>query len=159
MDGGGIIFLIILCLFISVSIFHIRIRKKCIYPVSLTRPRLVLMIAVPPMLLIVPYTTSKEWYYYLLTIVMGIAVGSVFMGQGISEKGIHYHGHSRSIITRLARWEDIGDIKFDTKKNKLKSFRYKTKYGNITIFPDQYYGPDRLDEIKKYIEDRQENKN
>lgn len=156
--GNGIIYLLMLCLFITISIFHIRIRKECIYPVRLTKPRIALMIAIPLILLIVPYTASKQWHHYLLTIVMGISVGSVFMGEGIGEKGIHYHGHSRSIIARLARWEDIENIKFDTKKNRLKSFRYKNKYGNITIFPDQYYGPEKINEIKEYIKDRQENK-
>lgn len=56
-------------------------------------------------------------------------------------------------VIRLAKWEDIKNVKISEDKGKLESFKFKTEI----IFPDQYYSSEDIDEINKYIQMRMKN--
>lgn len=46
MENQVVAYLLILLIFIFGSIYHFRIRKECIYPVKLTKPRIVLSVII-----------------------------------------------------------------------------------------------------------------
>lgn len=137
--------------FISISFYNFRIRKQCIYPVKLTKPRAILIIIIPLIFLCIAYNVGyNSWLKYLLAISASILIISRVIGEGIHEKGIYYHSGKR-IIATLAKWEDIKDIEIDMNKNQLKSFT-NTKIRK-KIYPDQYYRPEYMNEISKYLKD------
>ena len=141
-----IIFLLFTFIFIAISIYQFRIRKICIYSVKLTKPRVVLLIAVPLIFLgLAYYVGDKSWENYLLAISASLFIISGILGEGISKKGIYFRPTGATMmIIRLAKWEDIKDIKINDDKNKLESFRFKTE----TVFPDQYYNSEDILGIK-----------
>ncbi|MGO1469313.1 MAG: hypothetical protein ACTHW2_04765 [Tissierella sp.] len=155
-DKLGTVLILILA-FSAGAIYHFRIRIKCIYPVKLTKPRAVLLGIIPIVFIGMSYYLAENsWDSYLLAISGSIFMVSGILGEGISKKGIYYRPlGAGSQIMRLAKWEDIKDIKLNINKNKLESFKYKSKLKALTIFPDQYYNSKDIDKIDKYIKTQQ----
>ena len=149
MGNQMIIYFILLISFISGSIYNFRIRKQCIYPVKLTKPRIIILIITFLVLCGIAYTGGNLWQNYLLVISAILFLISRVVGEGIHERGIYY-SPGRGLLMRLAKWEEIKEIKINIAKNKLKSFKLKTK----TIFPNQYYNPEDIDEINQYIKNK-----
>ncbi|MPW25505.1 hypothetical protein GC105_06860 [Alkalibaculum sp. M08DMB] len=134
--------------FIFGSIYHFSIRRQCIYPVRLTKPRIILSTISPFIFCFIAYIGGNLWSHYILALLAAVFIISGVVGEGIHKKGIYYRpmGHA-ALLIRLAKWEDIKDIKIDINKNKLHSFRYKT----TTIYPGQYYSHEDINEFKKSI--------
>lgn len=147
------VFLILILVFSVGIIYNFRIRIKCIYPVRLTKPRAVLLAIIPMVLLAMAYYLGQNsWDNYLLAVSASLFLISRILGEGISKRGIYYRLlGTGSQIMRLAKWEDIKDVKVNIKKNKIESFKYKPKLKAETIFPDQYYNSKDIDKISKYI--------
>ena len=103
------------------------------------------------------FVGNGSWSNYLLAILASLFIISTIVSQGFGERGIYYLEHmvSRSIV-RLAKWEEIKDIKIDSDKNKLESFKFKNKPRRPTIFPDQYYSSEAISKIKEYASTRNE---
>ncbi|ABR48409.1 hypothetical protein Amet_2251 [Alkaliphilus metalliredigens QYMF] len=140
---------LLLLAFISGSIYHFRIRKQCIHPVRLTKPRIIISIITPFIFCFIAYIGGNLWNYYMLALVAAVFIISGVVGEGIHKKGIYYRPIGQAaLLIRLAKWEDVKDIKIDTNKNKLQSFKLKT----TTIYPGHYYSPEDINEIKKSIE-------
>lgn len=146
MEGQLTAFLLLIFVFSAGSIYHFRIRKQCIYPVKLTKPRVILLIIISLVFLAMAYYLGgNSWDKYLLAISASLFIISGVLGQGVSEKGIYYRPlGAASLIIRLAKWECIKNIKINAAQNKLESFRFKTE----TVFPDQYYNSQDILEIK-----------
>ncbi|MCC5911721.1 MAG: hypothetical protein JJT76_14950 [Clostridiaceae bacterium] len=140
------VYALLLLAFVFGSVYHFRIRKQCIHSVRLTKPRILISIITPFIFCIIAYAGGNLWYYYVLSLAAAVFIISGVVGEGIHEKGIYYGRIGLRI--RLAKWEDIKDIKIDINKNKLQSFKLKT----TTIYPNQYYNPEDINEIKKFIE-------
>ncbi len=147
MSGKIAVYGLLLLAFILGSIYHLKIRKECIYTVRLTRPRIIISTIAPLIFGFIAYIGGNLWYYYILALIATIFVISGVVGEGIHEKGIYYRGTRGLII--LAKWEDIEDIKIDTNNSKLQSFRHKS----TRIYPDQYYSQEDITEIKEYVEE------
>lgn len=148
MDNQIMLYWILLLFFVSISLYNFIIRKQCIYPVKLTKPRAVLSIIIPLVFLAMAYYLGENSRdNYLLAISASTLLISRIVGEGIHEKGIYYHKGKR-IVATLAKWEDIKDVKIDFNKNKLERFKLKSR----TIYPDQYYSSEDIDRIKKFIE-------
>lgn len=148
--------LIFILAFSGGAIYHFIIRKRCTYPVKLTKPRAILLIIISPVFLAMAYYLGKNSVFkYLLAISASLFVISGAIGQGISERGIYYRplGSAGQII-RLAKWEDIKNVKIDINKSKLEKFTYKSD----SIYPDQYYDSKYINKINKYIQQKQNNK-
>ena len=146
MEDQILVYFILLIAFISGSIYNFRIRKQCIYPVKFTKPRIIILIIMSLVFCGIAYIGGNLWRNCLLAILAILFVISGIVGEGIQERGIYY-SLGRGPLLRLAKWEEIKEIKIDTDKNKLKSFKLKTK----TIFLNQYYNPEDIDEINEYI--------
>lgn len=126
---------------------------KCTYPIKLTKPRIGLIVITLLVFIGMAYFVGNgSWSNYLLAILASLFIISTIVSQGISERGI-YHLELRvsGQIVRLSKWEEIKDIKIDSDKNKLESFKYKDKPRRPTIFPDQYYSSEAISKIKEYI--------
>lgn len=150
MDYQVAVYWILLLFFVSVSFYNFRIRKQCIYPVKITKPRIALIIITPLIFCSMAYYVGDNyWLNYLLAISAGILIISRVIGEGIHEKGIYYHAGTR-IVATLAKWEDIKDIDIDMNKNQLKSFT-NTEIRK-RIYPDQYYSSEDMNEIKYSID-------
>jgi hypothetical protein len=114
--------------------------------VKLTKPRAIILIVITLIFCSMAYIGGNLWYYYILALAGAISIISGVVSEGIHEKGIYYRG--RKGLNILAKWEDIKDIKIDTNKNKLHSFKLKT----TRIYPGQYYRQEDITEIKKFVE-------
>ncbi len=95
----------------------------------------------------ITYIAGNTWYNYILALSASIFLISGTLSQGFNEKGIYYL-YGRGILVRLAKWEDIKDIKIDRNKNKLLSFKLKT----LTMIVNQYYGSEDIDMLNEYME-------
>ncbi|RBP57398.1 hypothetical protein DES36_13011 [Alkalibaculum bacchi] len=144
-----VVYGLLIITFILVSMYNFKIRYECIYPVRLTKPRIIISIIIPFIFCFIAYIGGNLWHYYILALVAAICIISSIVGEGIHEKGIYYYPGKRLIAT-LAKWEDIKDIKVDMSKNQLKSF--KNTKTNIRIYTDQYYSLEGIVAIKKFIE-------
>ncbi|MBC8590050.1 hypothetical protein [Wansuia hejianensis] len=140
------VYFLLLLIFVSGSIYNFRIRRQCIYRVRLTKPRIIILIIASLIFCAIAYIGGNLWENYLIAISASVFIISGVVGEGIHEKGIYYQ-YGRGILVRLARWKDIKDIKIDTNKNKLKSFKINT----LTIFANQYYSSEDINKINKYI--------
>ena len=99
------------------------------------------------------YIGDNSWKNYLLAISGSLFIISGILGQGISEKGIYFRPSGATMmIIRLAKWEDIKDVKIDFNKNKMEKFKFKSN----TIFPDQYYDSKYINKISKEIKKKTE---
>ena len=142
------VYLIMLLIFISGSIYHFRIRKECIYPVKLTKSRTIISIITLLIFCAIAYIGGNSPKNYPIAISASIFIISGIVGEGIHEKGIYYRPLGKGgLLMQLAKWEDIKNVKIDANKNKLESFKLKT----ITIFPDQHYNSKDIEKINKYI--------
>ena len=146
-----IVYWVLFLFFTSISFYNFKIRKECIYPVKLTKPRAILILIIPLIFLGLTYSVGhKSWLKYLLAVSASLLIISRVVGEGIHEEGIYYHSGGR-ILATLAKWEDIKDIEIDINKNQLKSFtntRIKAR-----IYPDQYYSCEDINYISKYLKD------
>lgn len=150
MNKQVVIYCILSIIFIAGSIYNFKIRKQCIYPTRLTKPRCIIILIIPLIFLSMTYFISDgRLANYILVVLGSIFVISPVLAEGISEKGIyHLSLGTKSTFVRLAKWEDIKDFKLNENKGKLESIKLKTR----TIFPDQYYHLENVLEINKYIE-------
>lgn len=146
-----ILYWVLLLFFTSISFYNFKIRKECIYPVKLTKPRAILILIIPLIFLGLTYSVGhKSWLKYLLAVSASLLIISRVVGEGIHEEGIYYHS-GRRILATLAKWEDIKDIEIDINKNQLKSFT-NTRI-KVRIYPDQYYSCEDINYISKYLKD------
>lgn len=146
-----ILYWVLLLFFTSISFYNFKIRKECIYPVKLTKPRAILILIIPLIFLGLTYSVGHEsWLKYLLAVSASLLIISRVVGEGIHEEGIYYHS-GRRILATLAKWEDIKDIEIDINKNQLKSFT-NTRI-KVRIYPDQYYSCEDINYISKYLKD------
>lgn len=77
---------------------------------------------------------------------------SNLVGAGIHPKGIYYHSTGvGNIISKLAKWEDIHDLKFDKENNKLKSFKLKNTRIYIG-YPGKYQKLDNIYKIEDFLD-------
>lgn len=141
-----IYFLLLLC-FITGSVYNFRKRKQCNYNVRIRRSMVITLIFSTLTFFTITYIAGNTWYNYILSLSASIFLISGTLSQGFNRKGIYYL-YGRGILVRLAKWEDIKNIKFDENENKLKSFKLKT----LTMFVNQYYGSGDIDRLKEYIE-------
>ena len=150
------VFLILILAFSVGTIYNFGIRIKCIYPVKLTKPRAGLLAITPIVFLAMAYYIGENsWDNYLLAASGSLFLVSGILGEGISKRGIYYRPlGTGSQIMRLAKWEDIKDVKININKNKLESFKHEAKLKAATIFPDQYYNSKDIGKISKYIESK-----
>lgn len=141
--------LLIILIFIMGSTYHFRIRAKSIYPIKMTKKRVIISIIVLCGFYFVAFIGGNQPGFYVIATMPAIYIISGAVAEGISERGIYYRplGVSGHLI-RLAKWADIKNVKFDLDKSKLESFKLKTE----TIFPDQCYNSEDINKIKKYIE-------
>ncbi|WP_313233218.1 hypothetical protein [Tissierella praeacuta] len=145
-----IVYGLLLLAFIIGSIYHFKIRQECIFPVKLTRPRIIISIIIPFIFCFMAYIGGNLWYYYILALVAAVFIISGITGEGIHEKGIYYRGiGAATLLLRLAKWEEIKDIEIDINNNKLQSFKLRT----TRIYPNQYYSQRDITEIKEYVEE------
>jgi len=150
MNGKVAMSILFLLGFIGGSIYNLNIRKGCLYPIKITKARKILSVLAFFIFSFVAYIGGNLWYYYVVAVAGAIYLISSIVGQGIHEKGIYYQGIGPgSTIIKLAKWENIHDIKIDETKNKLESFRVKTN----KIEPDQYYNPEDIPQIIKFVEE------
>lgn len=143
------VYLILLLIFTCGSIYNFTIRKQCTYPIRLMRSRAIIILIASVIFLGMAYFVSDgSWYNYILAILASIFITSSILGEGVHRKGIYFYPiGKKSFFSRLAKWQDVKDVKLDTNKNKLESFKVKT----TTIFPNQYYSAEDIEEIDKYI--------
>lgn len=101
----------------------------------------------------VAYIAGNLWYYYLVALSGALFLISTQVGQGIHEKGIYYQsiGVGKYII-KLAKWEDIKELKFDQKNNILKSFKLKNTRIHIN-HPGKYENLDNIYELENFLYD------
>lgn len=156
MTEENIVYIIFSLIFIAGTIYNYKKRKECIYPIRQTRPRRIIIGIIPIVFLAMAYfVASGSLYDYILAILASIFLIFSILAGGIHKEGIYHHNVGvRILIPRLARWEDIKDVKINMKKNKLESFKFKRK----TIYPDQYYDSKDIREINKYIKSKIRNK-
>ncbi|MCR1900101.1 hypothetical protein NSA47_14120 [Irregularibacter muris] len=147
MDDEIVVYGLLLFAFIAGSIYHFRIRRQCIHPIRLTKPRMILSSIILFIFCFIAYIGGNVWHYYILALAGAVFIISGVVAEGIHEKGIYYGGVHGIHLKRLAKWEDIEDIKIDTQKNKLQSFKLKT----TTIYPGQFYSSQAIHEIKKLL--------
>ena len=152
MGKQTLIYIILSLTFIAGSIYNFKIQKQCIYPTRLTKPRFIIVLIIPLIFLSIVYFASDgRLANYILAALGSIFVISPVLAEGISEKGIYHLAPStKPIFVRLAKWEDIKYFKLNENKGKLESIKLKTR----TISPDQYYYPEDIDEINKYVQMR-----
>lgn len=155
MKEENIVYIIFSLVFIAGSIYSYKKRKECIYSIKQTKPRRIIRAIIPIVFLVMAYFVgSGSFYDYILAILASVFLIFSILSGGIHEDGIYHHNVGvRILIPRLAKWEDIKDVKLDVKKGKLESFKFKRK----TIFPDQYYDPKDIREINKYIKGKIKN--
>lgn len=141
------VFLLLLLSFVGGSIYNFRIRKQCIYNIRLKRSTIITLIIGSIVINLIAYIGGNTWDNYLFSI-----AGSLFLISGVTSEGIHergtYYSYGRGILVRLAKWQEIKDIKFDKNKNKLVSFKLKT----LTVFTNQHYSSEDIDKINEYLE-------
>lgn len=148
MNGEIAVYILLLLAFIIGSIYHVNIRIKCIYPIKLTKARIILSGISLLIFCMIAYIGGNRWYYYILAFAAAIYLTASIAGEGMQEKGIYYRSLGPgSTIIRLAKWKDISDVTIDINQNKLESFKLKS----TRIHPNQYYRQDDLAEIEKYI--------
>ncbi|WP_440895723.1 hypothetical protein ACS127_14400 [Amphibacillus sp. Q70] len=144
--------LLLFALFISISVHNFRVRIQCIYPVTVTKTGVIIIIVVSLVFLSIAYYVDSSfvqpWLRYLLSISASFLVISRVVGEGIHERGIYYYP-GRRIIATLVKWEDIENIEMDRNKNRLISFRNITK--RKTIYPNHYYRQEDMAAIEKNI--------
>ena len=138
-------------MFAGGSIYSFIIRQKVIYRPKITKISAVVLTITPLLFLgMAYYIGEKSWSKYPIAILGATLLILGATSEGISQKGIYYIPLGGSILKRLAKWEDIKNIKIDSNKNKLESFKHKT----VTIFTAQYYKSEEINEIKEYIENK-----
>ncbi|QZN88063.1 hypothetical protein K5X77_06125 [Vagococcus lutrae] len=113
----------------------------------------VIIIILPLFFCFIAYLAGNQWYYYIVGLAAAIFLISHLVGAGIHKKGIYYHSTGiGNIITKLAKWEDIKDLKFDRKNNKLKSFKLKNTRIHIG-HPGKYESLESIYEIENFLYD------
>lgn len=141
--------LLLIFLFTIGSLHNFKMRKECIYNEKITKPMIIVIAIIPLIFLCIAYFTGNSLKHYIVSISASIFFISGVIGQGINEKGIYYRPIGKaSVLIRLAKWEDIDDIKIDINKNKLESFKFKT----TRVYQEQYYNQQDINEIKKLID-------
>lgn len=133
--------------FVLGSIYNLRIRKQCIYRVRLTKPRTIVLIIISLAFCSIAYIGGNTWDNYTIAVSASVFIISGVVGEGIHERGIYYQ-YGRGVLVRLAKWKDIKDIKININENKLKSFKINT----LTIFANQYYSSEDINNINKWLE-------
>lgn len=138
--------------FIGGSVYHFKIRKESIYPIEITKPMIAIIIILPFFFCFIAYIAGNQWYFYIVGLAAAVFVISNLVGAGIHPKGIYYHSTGvGNIISKLAKWEYISNLKFDRKNNKLKSFKLK----NTRIYlgyPGKYQKLDNINKIEKFLD-------
>jgi len=142
---------LLLIAFIWGSVYHFNIRKECIYPIKISKPTVIIIIILPLLFSFIAYVAGNQWYYYIVGLAAAIFLISHLVGAGIHKKGIYYHGTGiGNFVTKLARWEDMSDLKFDRTNNKLNSF--KLKKTRIYIgYPGKYKNLDNIYELENFL--------
>ena len=150
MGKQTLIYIILSSIFIVGSTYNFKIRKRCIYLTRLTKPRCIIILIIPLIFWGLAYFTSDGTLAnYILAALGSVFVISPVLAEGINEEGIyHLSLGTKSMFVRLARWENIKGFKLNEDKGKLENIKLKTR----TIFPDQYYNSEDIDEINKYIQ-------
>lgn len=139
------VYILIFSAFTGGSIYNIRISKQNIYSVKLRIAIILILISASIIFFAIGYIGGNSWDNYLLVFSGILLIISSVKAQGIHKEGIYYR--ARGVLIRLAKWEDIKDIKIDINKNMLKSFKINT----LTIFANQYYSSEDIKKIEEYI--------
>lgn len=141
-------YFLILALFIGGTWYHVRIYQSNLFFAKLSKSMKLVLILIPVILIGMAFVVGdKSLFNFLLSIAASIFLMSRPMAEGVSEKGIYYISTGGGMLLRLAKWEDIRDIKIDSDKNKLKSFTYKKR----RAYPSQSYRPQEFEEIMRLI--------
>ena len=149
MDNQILIYLLLLLSFTSGSVYNFRKRKQCNYNVRIRKSMIIILIFSTLTFFSITYIAGNTWYNYILSLSASIFLISGTLSQGFNKRGIYYL-YGRGILVRLAKWEDIKDIKLDENENKLKSFKLKT----LTMIVNQYYRSGDIDRLNKYMESK-----
>lgn len=149
MNNQMLVYFLLLSSFVAGSVYNLIKRKQCNYNVRIRRSMIITLIFATLVFFTITYIAGNTWYNYILSFSASIFLISGTLSQGFNEKGIYYL-YGRGILVRLAKWEDIKDIKLDENKDKLKSFKLKT----LTVFVNQHYRPGDIDRLNKYMESK-----
>lgn len=100
MGNQVVVYLLLFLFFTSVSFYNFIIRKQCIFPVKLTKPRAILILIIPLIFFGLAYNVGdKSWLKYILVVSASLLIISRVVGEGIHEKGIYYHSGRRILAT------------------------------------------------------------
>ena len=147
MNNQILVYFVLLLSFIAGSLYNFIKRNQCNYHAKIRRSMIIILMFSALTLFTITYIAGNTWYNYILALSASIFLISGTLSQGFNEKGIYYL-YGRGILVRLAKWEDIKDIKIDRNKNKLLSFKLKT----LTMIVNQYYGSEDIDMLNEYME-------
>lgn len=144
----ALIYLLSVILFLN-TIYHFRIRQKCIYLAQLTKGMAVVLVIIPIVFLSLAYIVGNGLEE---NVVVAVAVSSSMIsrivGRGISEEGIYYW--TKTGVNRLASWENIKKVDVNHSKNRVEKIRFQ----NYARYMDQYYPAKDIRKIDEYIQRR-----
>lgn len=152
MEKQLLIYLLLFISFTAGSIYNFKKRKECNYKIKVKKLVTFILVTGTIILLVIAYIGGNTWDNYLLSLVASIFLTSGVISEGIHEKGIYY-SYGKGVLLRLAKWEDIKNIKFELDKYKLKSLKIKT----LTIIPNQFYNSEDIDKIQEYSKMKMKN--
>ncbi len=147
MNNQLLVYFVLLLSFIAGSLYNFIKRNQCNYHAKIRRSMIIILMFSALTLFTITYIAGNTWYNYILSLSASIFLISGTLSQGFNRRGIYYL-YGRGILVRLAKWEDIKDIKIDRNKNKLLSFKLKT----LTMIVNQYYGSEDIDMLNEYME-------